>query len=143
MSLSEVRPYFRARMNSLGYKEWEDAFNYQNIPDTIVDGSYHIEANNISATSFNQTGLDLNHTVTVRLFIKGFRTPKDAIDSAMIKLDAIYRDILKPANRLGTGGELRNVLLQDTSLDQINSTNDNAVLVTMTFLAKVYLGICE
>lgn len=142
MSLSEVRPYFRARMNYLGYTEWADAFNFENIPESILDKSYHIDANQIRVISFNQADLSIDHSVTLRLFLKGFRTPKDALDSAMIRLDAIYQEVLKPGNRLtGTGG-LRNVLLDSTDLQPLSRSNDNAVMVEMNFIAKVHISVC-
>lgn len=139
MSLTAVRPYFRARLNSLGYKEWDDAFYAENIPENIIDKAYHIDANEINRASFSQTDLQLEHVVTTRLFFKGFFTPKDALDKTMERLDAILKEVLKPSNRLtGTSG-LRNVDLQSVSIEPLADSNNNTLMVLLTWNVQVNL----
>lgn len=140
MSLTSIRPYFRARLNALAYKEWDDAFNFDNIPEDILDKAYHIEALSVSAQSMNQTDLQVEHEVVTRLFFKGFHKPKDALDKVMERLEDIFVEILKPTNRLtGTSG-LRNVLLTSAELSPIADSNDNSILVTITW--RVQVNIC-
>lgn len=139
MSLTEIRPYFRTRFNALGYSEWQDAFNIENVPESIIDGSYHIEAFEIPAKSLNQTDLQLEPIVITKLVFLGFRYPSEALDKAMEALDDIYVEVLLPANRLeGTGG-LRNVLLIDTNIEPLNFDNDNGILITIRWRCQVNL----
>lgn len=141
MSLTAVRPYFRARLNSLNYKEWDDGFNFDNIPENIIDKAYHIDDFEIVSNSLNQTDLDLECTVTTRIFLKGYRTPKEALDNANEKLEAIFREVLKPTNRLtGTQG-LRNVLLTSVSKEPMALSNDNTILVTIVWSVQVNLCV--
>lgn len=139
MSLTAVRPYFRARLNSLGYKEWDDAFYAENIPENIIDKAYHIDANEINRTSFSQTDLQLEHVVVTRLFYKGFFTPKDALDKTMERLDAILKEVLKPSNRLTGASGLRNVDLQGVTIEPLADSNNNTLLVTLTWNVQVNL----
>lgn len=139
--LSAVRPYFRARFATLGYKEWDDGFNFENIPENIIDKAYHIDDFTIQANSFNQTDLDLETLVTTRIFLKGYRSPKDALDNANERLEAILREVLKPSNRLtGTQG-LRNVLLTNIAKEPIALSNDNTLLITIEWSVQVNMCI--
>lgn len=140
MSLTAVRPYFRARLNSLGYREWDDAFYADNIPENIIDKAYHIDANEISRTSFSQTDLQLEHVVTTRLFFTGFFKPKDALDKTMERLDAILKEVLKPSNRLSGTSGLRNVDLQGVTIEPLSDSNDNTLLVSLTW--NVQINLC-
>lgn len=136
-SLSLVRPYFRARMNALGYSEWTDAFNFQNIPSNIINGAYHIESIDVENEALDHGDLVTTTPVTVRLFLKGFRYPAEAIDKALLKLEDIYKEILSPANRLNGTGGLRNVLFTSSQLVPFDISNDNGVIVVMRFRAQV------
>lgn len=139
MSLTLARSYFRTRMNSLNFEEWQDAFNLDNIPETIKDKAYHIAANEIVINQTNNHEIDLDHNVTLTFWRKGFRYPSEAIDNALIDMDAIILDVLDPSNRLtGTGG-LRNILLTNSVLEEWSPSNDNGVKVTMNFRCRVYV----
>lgn len=139
--LVAVRPYFRARFNTLGYTEWSDGFNYENIPENLIDKAYHIDDFEVSAESFNQTDLDLDCVVTTRVFLKGYRTPREALDIANERLDAIFREVLKPSNRLtGTLG-LRNVLLTSVAKEPVALSNDNTILLSIVWSVQVNLCI--
>lgn len=141
MSLSLVRPYFKARMEALGYQEWPDGFNFENIPDSILDQSFHVELRQVNPEGLDSPShLELRVPVTVRVYLKGYRYPADAIDSAMVRLDDIYKEILKPTNRLSGTGGLRNVLPTAASVDPLNAENDNAVVLVLGF--ECFVEIC-
>lgn len=142
MSLTAVRPYFRSRLDALGLFEWDDAFNFENIPEALLDGAYHIDANDIGNVSLNQNDLHLDHTVIIRTFIKGFRTPKEALDTAMQRLEDIYKEVLKPSNRVTQASGLRNVLLNSTIIEPISESNDNAVMCEISFSVRVHIDVC-
>lgn len=139
MGLVDVRPYFRARLNSLGYKEWSDGFNFDNIPENIIDKAYHIDDFEVTFESLNQTDLELDVSVTTRLFFKGFRNVKEALDICNERLDAILVEVLKPTNRLtGTLG-LRNVLLSSIKKEPVDVSNDNTIRVAIVWSVQVNL----
>lgn len=141
MSLTEVRPYFRARLEAVGLTEWDDAFNVDNIPDTLIDGSFHISASPIRNVTLSQNDLQLEHEVSIKTFIKGYAQPKDALDKAMERLDAILKEVLKPSNRVtGTGG-LRNVLFLSSEILPMAESQDNVVLVNVVFRVQINLDV--
>ncbi len=140
MSLSIVRSYFRARLNSLGYKEWDDGFNVDNIPENIINYAYHIDNFAGTVNSMNQTDLDIDVNVTTRIFFKGYRTVKDALDTVDQKLEDIFVEVLKPTNRLtGTAG-LRDVQLVEYTKEPITFSNDNTIVATLIW--RVQVNIC-
>lgn len=135
MSLSLVRPYFRTRMTSLAFVEHEDGFNSANIPSTLLDRSFHISSPSISPVDQNQELIVLEVETVIRFFLKGYRSPADAIDNAMIEEQAILKSVLAAANRTTT--LIKNVVFGGSTKEQMADTNDNSVLVTMTFNASV------
>lgn len=140
MSLTNVRPYFRDRFDALGYAEWKDGFAVDNIPEQILDGSYHIAANSIVSREITQNSIQLESQVTTVLMFLGYRYPSEALDKAYEKLDAIYLEVMAPTNRLTTANGLRNVLLIDTNLEPLNLDNDNGILVTIRW--KCHVEVC-
>lgn len=139
MSLTAVRSYFRTRMDSLGHEEWTDGFNFDNIPETILDRSYHIESGPIAGNSQNQTTLDANSPVTLRLFLKGYRTPAEAIDSGISYGEAAICDIIKPSN--ANGVTIKDVNFTSMQILPLNSSNDNSVVVEMSFTVRIFLDV--
>ena len=138
MSLVQIRPYFRARLNALAYVEWKDGFNFQNIPSTLLNRSYHIETISGSGVSLNQQDQVINQEVSVRVFFKGYRNPQDAIDSAMSSYQEILVSCLAPSNRLTQG--FKNVLFSSMQLEPLADSNDNAVILSLTFTVLVIIS---
>lgn len=139
MSLEQVRPYFRTVMNNLGYTEWTDGFNWQNIPSTVVDGSYHMELLEASGLKQNQNDIEIEQPIVVRLFVKGFRDPAAGIDLSMEKLVGIIKEALKSSQRtLGT--YLKNVKFVSASPEPFGESNDNMVMMRMQFDTLVILA---
>jgi hypothetical protein len=139
MNFGDIRGYFRTKLDALNYREWEDGFNFENIPSTILDGSYHIEVGSITGGPANQVHHTFLMPITVRIFFKGYRTPGEAIDAALNEANLILDEILKPSNRLQTNGlkDVRPVSIQPVALQL---SNDNAVILTMGF--EAYLIYC-
>lgn len=139
MSLNAVRPYFRARLNALSYKEWSDGFNFQNIPENIVDKSFHLDANTINNVALGQTDLEVEHQVITRVWYKGFKTPKEALDRAMERIEDIIVEVLNPSNRLTGATGLRNVEFVSVALSPIAESNDNTIEAALTWNTKVFI----
>ena len=137
MSFTSVRPYFRTRMNSLGHKEWTDGFNFENIPESIQNRTYHIDANSSSGNSQNQTVLDASMNVTIRLYILGYRDPADGIDQAMSFAQAAICDIVNPTNANGT--DIKDVQYSSKTIRPRSEDNDNTIVVEMNFAVRIFL----
>jgi hypothetical protein len=136
--VTAIRPYFRTHMNALEYREWKDALNFENIPSTLLDRSYHIETISGSrAGAYDQAKQDMLQDCRIRVFLKGFRTPADAVDDAMVRYDAILARVLDPTRRLGT--ELKNIYLQSMAISPLNATNDNSVILELNFTCLIMI----
>lgn len=141
MSFQDVRPYFRARVEAVGgLQEWTDGFNFDNIPSTILDGSYHLDSGSFSNIKQNQDCLDASGTFTVRVFLKGFRDPQDGIDRGWAKGQAIVQECLKASNRATQAG-IKNVQLLTFAVEPLDVSNDNVVRTVLSFTVTIVLDI--
>ena len=140
MSLSNVKTYFVDRMDGLSYQEWPDGFAFDNIPETILDRSYHVFIESISGGPINHTHQDTESEVVLRVFFRGYRNASEAIDDAISGVETIIADVCKVANRTAT---LLNVVFDSADFNPLNAENDNSVFVEMRFSARVILGIEE
>jgi hypothetical protein len=140
MSLANIYPYFRARMNGLGFTEWPDGFNLENIPKTIINKSYHILTPDLAGGPSNQNHQDTDTSVTISFFEKGFRDPTEAKERAMLDIETIVKDVCNISNRTDT---LLNVVFDGGTIDPINASDDNQVLIQLNFTATVVLSLCE
>ena len=126
-------------MVALGFKEWKDGFNTDNIPSTIADKSFHLDTRAGVGIKLNQNDQEVNFDVNVKLFRKGFRDPASAIDQVLSDCQSIIVESCKASNRLT--GNLKNVVFSGATIDPIADSNDNFVVLTMTFTAFVIIAV--
>lgn len=140
---TSIRSYFRTRMNALGYSEWKDALNVDNIPDTLLSRRgrmYHIETPSSSrADAYDPQSQDVDQDVVLRVFLKGYRYPADAVDAAMSVKDTILEDVLSNENRLGAS--LKNIFFNSDQLIALNDQNDNSLILEMSFSCRIILCV--
>ena len=127
MSFATVRPFLRNQFESLGFREWNDGFNFANIPSNLLDKSFHIESGPRSGGPANQIDHDFSYPVVIRVFKKGFRYPGDALDDADATIDTVYGAVLNPVNSLGT--DIKDIVPDTVSTIQLGPTNDNAIII--------------
>jgi hypothetical protein len=134
MTLGGLRAFFRTRLDGLGYTEWTDGFNIENIPSTVLDMSYHLAVGDIRSGPANQLLHVFDYPLTVSIFLKGFRDPAEAIDLGLDAGQEILEDILSPAQRLQTDG-LKDIRPGSIAVRPLADSNDNTVVVEMEFRA--------
>jgi hypothetical protein len=139
MSFDSVRLYFKARCEAVGLVEHDDAFNADNIPDTVIDGSYHVSFNSFNGIKSNQNDQELSVPVTVEFYVKGFRYPNEGVDSALILAEALIKEVQKPVNRLGQ--VLKNISTSDGVIEPITLANDNIIRVRIIFNVVMVLDL--
>jgi len=140
MSLVNIKPYFRSRLESLGYVEWDDAFNSDNIPETILDNAYHIFLPSITGGPINHTDQSTESEITLLVFKKGYRNSNEAIDESILSVETIVKDVCKIANRTSL---LLNVVFNSADISKIDQSSDNAVVLELRFTAFVQIGVEE
>lgn len=128
MNLDGFRAFLRGRLDTLGFREWEDGFNRSNIPATVIDKSYHIQVGKISSRPSNQLHHVFNYPVKINLHLKGFRNPSAAIDQGLAEAQRIMDDLLDTTQRLQTNG-LKDIRPVSVEVNPISESNDNAVVV--------------
>lgn len=131
MSLDAIRPYFRARCEAVGLIEHENSFDINNIPDTIIDDTFHIQFNSFNGIKANQNDQELSIPVTIVFFKNGYRYSYEGIDNALIKAEALIKEVQKPANRLGT--IIKNVTTGSCLIEPISQSNDSTIMVNLIF----------
>ena len=139
MSMTLVKPYFKARCIAVGLKEHKDAFNQENIPSTYLDNTFHVLLGDFSGIKLNQSDQEINCSVSVSFWIKGFKTPSEGLDRAVSKSEQLLKETLKNSNRLGQC--LKNIVFNDVSYTALSDDNDNAIKCTMNFTAFTSIGI--
>lgn len=139
MSFSLVTPYFEGKMESLGWTLWPEPFNFENIPSDLLDHSFQIETGDIVGEGQNMTVLETRTDVVIRAFRKGFTSPKDVKEELIDEVQKMLCSILSHGSRLTAG--IKNVEFQSMALTPLNLDNDNAMIATLTFRARVLLNI--
>lgn len=131
MSLEVVRPYFRARCEAVGLVEHESSFDIDNIPDTIIDDTFFISFNSFNGIKANQNDQEISIPVSIVFFKNGYRYSYEGIDNALVKVEALIKEVQKPVNRLGT--VIKNVTTGSCLIEPISQTNDNTIRVNIIF----------
>lgn len=139
MSMTAVRSYFRSRCLAVSLKEHLDAFNDENIASNYLDQAFHVSLSGFSGIKLNQHAQEINCDVAVKFWLKGFRTPLTALDTAVQKSETLLKEVLKNSNRLGQS--VKNVVFNNVSYEPLSEDNDNAIKVTMNFTAYVAVEI--
>ncbi len=144
MTLGGVRDFFRTQLNALNYREWTDAFVVENIPSTILDGSYHLDVGHIQITrpmGGNGTAYEISFPVTIKVFSKGYRHAAAAIDGALDDAQAILAALLDPSVRLSqTMVGLKDIRPSSIDTKPLQVSNEHCVILVMGFSAYLILS---
>lgn len=139
MSLSLVRPYFKARCLAVGLTEHPDEFNIDNIPSTIIDKSFHVGLTSANGDKLNQNDQEISAPVEVVFYYKGFRDPSDGLDKAIAKSEELIKEAERPSNRLGAC--IKNVNLNSIVYEALSLGNDNVIRTRIVFNIKTSLAL--
>jgi hypothetical protein len=145
MSFSGAKAYARGLMTDLGYTEWLDGFNFENIPRTLQNRAYHLELGQATIASTHQDNHAGTVPLTVRVLLGGFRNPKSKIEEAAALAETIVDEFVKPSNRLtqttSGNGKLVNVRFVDKSIVAHGPTNDNLMRAVIVFQCDYVRGM--
>lgn len=142
-SFNDLRPYFDEQLAKVDpdFREWEDAFNIENIPSNILDKAWHLEFQPfIFETGKVQNCFKFSCPVKLTVIFKGYKNPKEAVDSATNYAQAIVKECCKHSNRLNQP-YIKNVLPNVIDIRALVQSNDNAVALELTFDCLVHLDI--
>lgn len=138
--ISAALGYARSRLVVLGYTEWDDGFNSENIPRTLLDRSFHLTLGDCSNRKNSHDNLEIDCPVSVELYRAQNRKPKDLIDTGVGIADTVMADILNAANRLTYGNGLMNVTFQTMRVIKSSDSNDNSLRVQIDLIMTVIIS---
>lgn len=142
MAFETVKPYFQSAIKAVdaSLEEWVDAFNIANIPQTQLDCAWHFSHGNATFIQYDQGCLSYLMPVTLRFFFKGYRSPADAVDNAVRKAEAIIKESCRHSRRLNQP-YIKQVVPKDFNAEALDNSNDNTVVLVMSFDCRVHLDL--
>lgn len=142
MSLTAPIQYAVKELTKLGYTEWEEPFDPENIPSSLMDKAFHVSMDPFNGFVKENVSQAIDVPVTVRCFFKGFRTPKDARDEAIAQCDEIIADMINATNFRSFSIPITGVQFDSGRIDPFeNDQNDNVVVAVLTFVFRIYICV--
>lgn len=135
MSLTNVKPYFRTRLDTLNYVEWPDGFNFENIPSNLLDRAYHLTIGSITSGPADNKRHIFTMPIVARIFLKGFVDPAAKIDDAVSQAETILASLLSIDDRLGT--DIKDIVPDAIDIVPLDGSNDNHLILEMNFTAVI------
>ena len=128
MSLSQARSYINQRMPNVNSDliEWTDAFNDENIPQTLIDNRYHIELGETTITHDDNI-VDKAMDITITMFKRAYNDTVGNRDALLDIGHCVVMDLVNPKNVETFGGDLKNVEGSSITTEEIDVSNDNVI----------------
>lgn len=146
MSMQALRAFMRTKLSGIKagkqtLREWTDGFNSDNIPDTILDGGYHLEPPEQSYVSIAGGGnaVQWKTKQTVLVFFEGYKDTTTAIDAAIKCQEDIIKSVMASPGRLNQA--FKNIMFKDAKIDKVNQNNNTSAKLEISFEVDVYLDI--
>lgn len=132
----KFKNYFHKILKDNGFREWNDGFNRDNIPKSVLDKSYFM--NYSISTVENGTQMEDNINIIIEHFFKGYRNPQDAIDQAMELCNSIRLEILDPQTiNLFDDVTILGINSVSQTPEPLNASNDNSIIVATEFNLRI------
>ncbi len=137
MSFTAVRTLLRERMETLGFEEHDQPFQPNQIGETIVDGSFHLETGSISGSAASQRVHSFDFPTILRVYKRGYVDLLTAYDDIHGVLDTVLTDLLDPAVRIGT--DVKDLVPDSIDIVPISESNDNVIYLEIVLTARLEL----
>lgn len=138
MSLASVRPFFRERLEALGYKEHNQPFEPEEIGANIVDDSFHLETGLITSGPANQALHAFSYPMTIRIYKTGYVNLNEAVDESMAIGDTVLNDLLQMSTRLSQEF-IKDIILNSIQPTPLGPSNDNVIVLELNVTAELQL----
>lgn len=137
MSLASVRTLFRERLEGLGFEEHNQPFQPDQVGETIVDGSFHMQTGTISSSFANQAVHSFDFPITVTIYKRGFIDLLTAYDEIHETADTVLADLLDQTVRIGD--PVKDIVPNTVDILPIDESNDNIMKLELVFTARLEL----
>jgi hypothetical protein len=139
MGLTDVRTLFRDQLEGLGYEEHPEPFQPNQIAETLVDRSFHLETGSIISGPANQTVHSFEFPITVRVYSKGYENLLEAYDELHQTADDILANILNQNVRLVQSPNIKDIVPESVEIEPMAESNDDILVLVLAFTAKLEL----
>lgn len=139
MSLTAIRPYFKARCEAIGYREYAEAFNADGVGRAALDKRFMIVMGEAQPQQVSPREMTILMDVTVRLYFKTGRSTVERVETAVEDAEKLIKDAMKTTNRIGS--TVRDVRFNSLSIEPTDLENDNSVEAVVGFSALVYMTL--
>ena len=126
--------YLKDILKNNGYREWEDALNFENIPNSLLDKSYHLEIGQGRGQKIHE----ILHNIRIRLFYKGYKNPASATNLAYDEMEKLATLII--AGRI-SHAKIKNIVFNNYQIEKQDKTNDNNVMLMLDFDIVTMLNV--
>lgn len=136
MSLSDVRPFFKARAKALGYQEHPEAFSEESLARVSGKRAF-IKLGQPQTQRADQNSASFTMPVSVDLYV-GQGLDSIALEAkAFDAAEEFLKDVMSHRyNVTGVAG----VLARSITVEPLNQTNDKAPIARVEFTAIVAVG---
>lgn len=142
MSFEKVRPYFKEKLESLGYTQWVDSFSDLNTPRTQLDQSFVNVGVSFSSAGPNARDIEVSLTYEVSIKLEAFRDPDSKIDEALERAEAIIKKCVSPCE-FDTSEDLKQVSFTSGSVIPLSDEeNDNVIQLNLSFDVTLTICLC-
>lgn len=142
MSFKPIRTFLEDRLLDVDddFELFDEAFNSNEVGSNRFDKRYHIFYGPVDTTSANQNVTNDQVTAIVTLYFKGARNSIEALDNGMDLANEYRIECLKRSNYTNQTF-IKNVVCKRITPEQIASSNDNEIKISLEFSISVIFGI--
>jgi hypothetical protein len=124
-------------------KEWTGSLeDIGNIPQTILDRTYHIAIGAGSAGGLSDHHVEDSFSVVVTLFKRGYSEPVVARDSVLQTANCIRLAVVSPTNieayKAANEGNIEAITPSSITPSEIATSNDNIIKVEINFTVRLF-----
>lgn len=136
MSLTTIKPYFKAKLDAKGYVEWTDGFPSDNIPSTLLDNAYHQRVISVDGVTNNHEVAEFSVLHEVSIFFKGYKDPAAAIDYVFLVIEPVITSCIDVSDYMNLG--MKGVFFSSLSVEPLDeASNDNIIVARLQFNVRV------
>jgi len=145
MSISSIKPFFRAQLNAIGYtNEWTEAYQFDDIPSTKRDKAFHILLGDAFSNGQNQTDQEILIPVGVTIYFKAGRVEEDGRLTSMIAAEAVIKQICSPQIRVTQANDgIKDVRISSFEAVPLSEDQDNITRLNLAFEVYYILDFAE
>ena len=146
--LTQVRDYIKTRVTAEDstFQEWTDSLeNIGNIPNTVLDRTYHITLAGITSSTNNDAFIQDSFSVIVTIFKRAYTDPVVNRDVVLQKANCFRLNFIDPENvetyKAANDGNIEDVQSVSITPSEIDVTNDNIIQVEIELNVRLFFGI--